>query len=98
MTQKASVDSIVAHWSGELTNGKLTYRLKRDGDRFLVDMPAYGTNGVADKDRVTREVVMTTGSTAAAAARILKQRGAGIVGVWALARTPPRGFLRHNAR
>ena len=42
--------------------------------------------------------VMTTGSTAAAAARILKQRGAGIVGVWALARTPPRSFLRHNAR
>lgn len=33
--------------------------------------------------------VMTTGATADAAARCLKQQGAAIVGVWALARTPP---------
>lgn len=41
--------------------------------------------------------VMTTGATASAAAHILKQRGASIVGIWALARTPPKGFIRHNA-
>ena len=40
--------------------------------------------------------VMTTGATASAAARLLKQNGAAIVGVWALARTPSAQFLRHN--
>lgn len=36
------------------------------------------------------EDVITTGATAHAAARALKQQGAAIVGVWALARTPPK--------
>ncbi len=36
------------------------------------------------------EDVITTGATADAAARALKQQGAAIVGVWALARTPPK--------
>ncbi len=37
------------------------------------------------------EDVITTGATADAAARALKQQGAAIVGLWALARTPPKG-------
>ena len=34
--------------------------------------------------------VITTGATADAAARLLKQQGAGIVGVWSLCRTPAK--------
>lgn len=41
--------------------------------------------------------VMTTGATASAAAVALKQQGASIVGIWALARTPPARFMVHNA-
>ncbi|MDP2505729.1 MULTISPECIES: ComF family protein [unclassified Oceanobacter] len=36
--------------------------------------------------------VLTTGATADAVATLLKQQGAAIVGVWALARTPPPGM------
>ncbi len=36
--------------------------------------------------------VLTTGATADATAALLKQQGASIVGVWALARTPPPGM------
>lgn len=41
------------------------------------------------KHIVIIEDVITTGATANAAARALKQQGAAVVGIWALARTPP---------
>ena len=60
MTQAASEDSIVAKWEGELTHDGKVYRLVRDGKRFLVEMPQYGTDGT--QKRQTQEVVMSTGS------------------------------------
>jgi len=62
MTQRATPDVVLADWQGTLRAEGRAYHLRRDGDRFLVDMPAYGTDGATDADRVTREVVMTTGS------------------------------------
>jgi len=48
-----------------------------------------GKQDLRGKHIVIIEDVMTTGATANAAASALKQQGAGIVGIWALARTPP---------
>ncbi len=42
------------------------------------------------------EDVITTGATASAAAKALKRQGADIVGIWALARTPPPQW--HNTQ
>ena len=62
MTQAATPQTVVAQWDQTLTEAGKTYRLYKDDDRFMVDMPDYGTDGTDPKDRVTREVVMTTGS------------------------------------
>ena len=62
MTQAATPQTVVGAWDATLTEAGKTYRLYKDGDRFMVDMPDYGTDGTHPKDRVTREVVMTTGS------------------------------------
>ena len=62
MTQRAEDGVVLAPWEGTLSAGERQYHLLRDGDRFLVDMPAYGTAGRQASERVVREVVMTTGS------------------------------------
>lgn len=62
MTQVASPAAIVAPWQGSLEKDGRTYQLRRDGDRFMVEMPAVGTTGEQAEDRVTRPVVMVTGS------------------------------------
>lgn len=55
-----------------------------------------GNQKLTAKHLLIIDDVMTTGATAAAAAIALKQQGARIVGIWALARTPPSRFLMHN--
>lgn len=53
-----------------------------------------GKQDLHGKHIVIIEDVMTTGATANAAASALKQQGASIVGIWALARTPPPQWQR----
>ena len=62
MTQHASVASVLPPWKGELEDSGRTYRLYMDGERYMVDIPVYGTEGRQPTDRQQREVVMTTGS------------------------------------
>jgi cytochrome c553 len=63
MTQPASAETIVAPFDGsELVFQERTYRLWREDDRFLVDMPKFGTEGFFPEDRMQSEVVMVTGS------------------------------------
>ncbi len=62
MTQRVSPQTMLADWTGNLEHGGHRYVLRRDGDRFLIDMPRPGTLGQTPSDRVEREVVMSTGS------------------------------------
>jgi predicted CXXCH cytochrome family protein len=62
MTQRASPHAVLAPWEGTLEADGRTYHLRRDGERFLVDVPAPGTTGASPEDRRTVPVVMTTGS------------------------------------
>jgi len=62
MTQRVSPETVLAEWSGNLEHAGHRYVLRRDGDRFLIDMPRPGTLGQTPADRVEREVVMSTGS------------------------------------
>jgi len=63
MTQPATPASVLPDWEGvTLERGPLTYRLLREGDRFLVDIPAYGSQGATPEERLVLPVVMTTGA------------------------------------
>ncbi|MFN3199357.1 MAG: hypothetical protein ACE366_13220 [Bradymonadia bacterium] len=62
MTQRASEEAIIPEWTGTLEDRGRTYRLFKERGGFWVDMPAYGTNGTRPEDRITRPIVMTTGS------------------------------------
>lgn len=62
MTQPATPETVVAPWQGQVSANGLTWRLLRDGDRFVVDAPAPGTTGESAEERVELPVVMTTGS------------------------------------
>ena len=62
MTQRATEQSVVAPWEGELESEGMTWRLLRDGERYLVDAPKIGTDGSEPDERETLPVVMTTGS------------------------------------
>ena len=61
----------------------------RQRQRNLSNSVQPGQLQLKGKHIVIIEDVITTGATANAAARALKQQGAAIVGIWALARTPP---------
>jgi len=61
----------------------------RQRQRNLSNSLQPGQLQLKGKHIVIIEDVITTGATANAAARALKQQGAAIVGIWALARTPP---------
>jgi hypothetical protein len=61
MTQRASPDAVLARWEGTVTDEGRTYRLFREGARFFVDMPRYGTRG-GPSERMVRPMVLTTGS------------------------------------
>lgn len=58
MTQLASPATVLADWRGELVHGEHRYQLRRDGDRFLVELTRPGTVD----ERIEQEVVMMTGS------------------------------------
>jgi len=63
MTQSASKEAVVGRFDGqELIDGERSFRVFREGDRFLVDMPAYGSSGAEEDARRIVPVVMTTGS------------------------------------
>ncbi len=63
MTQAASTASIVGRFDGaDLIDGDRRFRVFREGDRHLVDMPAYGSSGAQETARRVVPVVMTTGS------------------------------------
>lgn len=63
MTQVATPDAIAQAWDGvSLSRGGRTYHLRREGNRFFVDMPRMATKGEAPEDRVLLPVVQTTGS------------------------------------
>jgi Doubled CXXCH motif (Paired_CXXCH_1) len=62
MTQRATEDAVLADWQGTVTDQGRNYQLLRDGDRFLVEMPRYGTTGEKPEDRMRRPIVLTTGS------------------------------------
>ena len=63
MTQAASPEAVLGAFDGRtLVDGERRFRVMRDGDRFLVDMPAYGSTGAEGQPRRTVPVVMTTGS------------------------------------
>ena len=61
MTQRASDEAVLAPWEGVVRDQGRHYRLFREGGRFYVDMPRYGTKG-GPGERMTRPMVMTTGS------------------------------------
>lgn len=63
MTQAVSPATVLAPFDGRtLTDGPRSYRVVRRGDRFEVDMPRPGTNGLTPDERWVRPVVMSTGS------------------------------------
>ena len=63
MTQPASETAILAPFDGRiLKEGKRSYRVFRHEGSFYVDMPAFGTLGTTQSDRIIQPVVMTTGS------------------------------------
>lgn len=63
MTQPANATTVLAPWDEVYLerDGRRT-RLYRDGDAFMVDVPAMGSTGVRADERWQVPVVMTTGS------------------------------------
>jgi predicted CXXCH cytochrome family protein len=63
MTQPVRADNIVGRFDGQtLTWHGRRYEVAREGERFMVDMPAFGTDGEGPGERWRRPVVQTTGS------------------------------------
>ncbi len=63
MTQAATVEAVIGQFDGrELVDGERRFRVFREGDKFLVDMPAYGSSGNVGEARRVVPAVMTTGS------------------------------------
>lgn len=63
MTQPASKAAILAPFDGRvLKEGHRSYRVFQHDGGFYVDMPAFGTLGTTQADRIIQPVVMTTGS------------------------------------
>lgn len=63
MTQAASPKAVLAPFDGSvLSHAARTYQVMRRGDAFYVNMPAMGTEGATESERIVRPVVMTTGS------------------------------------
>ncbi len=63
MTQPATDETVLGDWEGTtLERQGRRFRLYREDGRFMVDMPAMGTEGRHPTDRWQRPVEMTTGS------------------------------------
>ena len=63
MTQPARADTVRAPFDGRtLSFQGRTYRVFTAGERFVIEMPAFGTDGRAPADRWTLPVEMVTGS------------------------------------
>ena len=63
MTQVATPESVLGPFDGRvLVDTDRKYRVFKHNGGFFVDMPVFGTEGVAEAERLVRPVVMTTGS------------------------------------
>jgi hypothetical protein len=85
MTRPATPDGVLGAFDGRtLTFHGRTYRVWREGDRFLVDMPAFGTEGRGD------DLAQPAGLLARDAAGGVVRRGGRARGVRGALRLLPR--------